>query len=56
MKYIGGIITAYIVLLVLDIMQRRNHTRTQSLKKFTVRTITDVSFICAIGALFVLVA
>ena len=55
MKYIGGIITAYIVLLVLDIMQRRNHTRTQSLKKFTVRTITDVSFICAIGALFVLV-
>ena len=41
MKYIGGIITAYIVLLVLDIMQRRNHTRTQSLKKFTVRTITD---------------
>ena len=56
MKYIGGIITAYIVLLVLDIMQRRNHKRTQSLKKFTVRTITDVSFICAIGALFVLVA
>ena len=56
MKYIGGIITSYIVLLVLDIMQRRNHTRTQSLKKFTVRTITDVSFICAIGALFVLVA
>ena len=55
MKYIGAIITTYIVLFVLDIMQRRNHTRTQSLKKFTVRTITDVSFICAIGALFVLV-
>ena len=34
MKYIGGIITSYIVLLVLDIMQRRNHKRTQSLKKF----------------------
>mgnify|MGYP000031332680 FL=1 len=33
MKYIGGIITSYIVLLVLDIMQRRNHKRTQSLKK-----------------------
>ena len=33
MKYIGGIITAYIVLLVLDIMQRRNHKRTQSFKK-----------------------
>ena len=55
MKYIGGIITAYIVLLVLDIIQSRNHKRTQSIKKFTIRTITDVSFICAIGALFVLV-
>lgn len=56
MKYIGGIATVYVVLLVLNIVQRRNHKRTQSLKKFTVRTIPDVSFICAIGALFVLVA
>ncbi len=54
MKYIGGIITAYVVLLVLDIMQRRNHKQTQSLKKFTVRTITDVSIICAVGAIFVI--
>ena len=54
MKYIGGIITAYIVLLVLDIIQSRNHKRPQSIKKFTIRTITDVSFICAIGALFLL--
>ena len=54
MKYIGGIITSYIVLLVLDIMQRRNHKRTQSLKKFTVRTITDVSIVCAVGAIFVI--
>ena len=42
MKYIGGIITSYIVLLVLDIMQRRNHKRTQSLKKFTVRQLPDL--------------
>ena len=32
MKYIGGIITAYIVLLVLDIIQSRTHKRTQSIK------------------------
>ena len=51
MKYIGAIITTYIVLFVLDIMQRRNHKRTQSLKKFTVRTITDVSIVCAVGGL-----
>ena len=50
MKYIGGIITAYIVLLVLDIIQSRNHKRTQSIKKFTIRTITDVSMLGAIGA------
>ena len=43
MKYIGAIITTYIVLFVLDIVQKRNNKRTQSLKKFTVRTITDVS-------------
>ena len=35
MKYIGAIITTYIVLFVLDIMQRRNHKQTQSLKKST---------------------
>ena len=35
-------------------MQRRNHKRTQSLKKFTVRTITDVSIVCAVGAIFVI--
>lgn len=51
MKYIGAIITTYIVLFVLDIMQRRNHKQTQSLKKFTVRTITDVSIVCAVGAI-----
>ena len=50
MKYIGGIITAYIVLLVLDIIQSRNHKRTQSIKKFTIRTITDVSMLGAIGS------
>ena len=54
MKYIGAIITTYIVLFVLDIMQRRNHKQTQSLKKFTVRTITDVSIVCAVGAIFVI--
>ena len=30
MKYIGGIITSYIVLLVLDIMQRRKHRLTRA--------------------------
>ena len=29
--------------------RRRNHKRTQSLKKFTVRTITDVSIVWLIG-------
>ena len=55
LKYIAVIITTYIVLLVLDIIQRKNHKKTQSIKNFTIRTIEDVSFICAIGALFVLV-
>ena len=55
MKYIGTILAAYIVLFVLDIMQKRNHKATKSLNNFSIRTISDVSFICAIGALFVLV-
>ena len=55
MKYIGTILAAYIVLFVLDIMQKRNHKTTKSLNNFSIRTISDVSFICAIGALFVLV-
>ena len=50
MEIIGGIIIAYIVLLVLDILKRRNHKQTRSLEKFTIRTITDVGFICAMGA------
>ena len=50
MKYLG----AYIVLFILDIMQKRNHKTTKSLNKFSIRTISDVSFICAIGALFLL--
>ena len=56
MKYLGAILGAYIVLFILDIMQKRNHKTTKSLNKFSIRTISDVSFICAIGALFVLVA
>ena len=55
MKYLGTILVAYIVLFILDIMQKRNHKTTKSLNKFSIRTISDVSFICAIGALFVLV-
>ena len=52
MKYLGTILVAYIVLFILDIMQKRNHKTTKSLNKFSIRTISDVSFICAIGALF----
>ena len=55
MKYIGTILAAYIILFVLDIMQKRNHKTTKSLNNFSIRTVSDVSFICAIGALFVLV-
>lgn len=55
MKYLGTILVAYIVLFILDIMQKRNNKTTKSLNKFSIRTISDVSFICAIGALFVLV-
>lgn len=51
MKYLGTILVAYIVLFILDIMQKRNHKTTKSLNKFSIRTISDVSFICAIGAL-----
>ena len=54
MKYLGAILGAYIVLFILDIMQKRNHKTTKSLNKFSIRTISDVSFICAIGALFLL--
>ena len=54
MKYLGTILVAYIVLFILDIMQKRNHKTTKSLNKFSIRTISDVSFICAIGALFLL--
>ena len=55
MKYIGTILAAYIILFVLDIMQKRNHKTTKSLNNFSIRTVSDVSFICAIGALFVIV-
>ena len=55
MKYLGTILVAYIVLFILDIRQKRNHKTTKSLNNFSIRTISDVSFICAIGALFVLV-
>ena len=48
MKYLGTILVAYIVLFILDIMQKRNHKTTKSLNKFSIRTISDVSFICAI--------
>ncbi|EGT3902777.1 hypothetical protein ERM42_10515 [Clostridioides difficile] len=54
MKYLGTILVAYIVLFILDIMQKRNHKTTKSLNEFSIRTISDVSFICAIGALFLL--
>ena len=54
MKYLGTILVAYIVLFILDIMQKRDHKTTKSLNKFSIRTISDVSFICAIGALFLL--
>ena len=54
MKYLGAILGAYIVLFILDIMQKRNHKTTKSLNNFSIRTISDVSFICAIGALFLL--
>ena len=54
MKYLGTILVAYIVLFILDIVQKRNHKTTKSLNEFSIRTISDVSFICAIGALFLL--
>lgn len=40
----------YIGLLLLDLSLRKKAKTTQSLKKFTVRTIRSIAFICAIGA------
>ena len=40
MKYLGTILVAYIVLFILDIMQKRNHKTTKSLNKFSIRTIS----------------
>ena len=52
MKYIGTILAAYIVLFVLDIMQKRNHKTTKSLNNFSIRTIDvykrQVSFYCCL--------
>ena len=36
MKYIGTILAAYIILFVLDIMQKRNHKTTKSLNNFSI--------------------
>lgn len=52
MRYILGLITAYIVLFVLSMIQRKKHKQTRSLKKITIRTISDVSNLCAFGAAF----
>ena len=46
MKYLGIILVAYIVLFILDIMQKRNHKTTKSLNKFSIWTISDVCFLC----------
>ncbi len=51
MTYIVMLAVLYIVLVGLDIfLAKRNPPKTRSLKKFTVRTVIDVAFICAIGA------
>ena len=42
MKYIGTILAAYIILFVLDIMQKRNHKTTKSLNNLSIRTVSDV--------------
>ena len=52
MKYIGTILAAYIILFVLDIMQKRNHKTTKSLNEFSIRTISDVSFISLLNSNF----
>lgn len=54
MKYLVTILIAYIVLFIFDIMQKRNRKTTKSLSEFSIRTISDISFICAIGSLFLL--
>ena len=38
--------------MILDVITSRNHQMTRSTKNFSIRTTPDVSFICAIGALF----
>ena len=42
MKYLGTILVAYIVLFILDIMQKRNHKTTKSLNKFSIRTKNEI--------------
>ena len=51
MKYISVIIAVYVVLVVLDVIFYRTQKTTRSLKTFSIRTIPDVSILCAIGAL-----
>lgn len=51
MKYLSMIVVSYLVLVILDAITNRNHKKTNSLEKFSIRTIPDVSIICAIGAL-----
>lgn len=49
MKFLGLLITSYLVAGVLDVLAKKNRTTTRSLNKFTARTIMDVAYICAMG-------
>ena len=49
MKFLALLITSYLVAGVLDFLSKRNRSTTKSLNKFTVRTVMDVAYICAIG-------
>ena len=47
MKYLGAILGAYIVLFILDIMQKRNHKTTKSLNKiFYSNNIRCIIYMC----------
>lgn len=46
---LGLLVTSFIVMGVLDFLTKKNNKTTRSLDKFTVRTIMDVAYLCAIG-------
>ena len=54
-KYIVGVIIAYFVLFVLDLMRKRSHKQTRSLKRFTIRTILDIAYLGTFCAAVVVV-